>query len=84
MNEITSVVASAGTEKEKFPFRSEAVPIVVPFTNIVAPGIAALFSSNTLPVTVFCCANRAADDITTARQIRKVSLKSLFCIAVQF
>src|SRR5690606_27674454 len=51
INENTKVLPS-GTDKVYSPFKSVAVPIAVPGTDTVTPGMGLPFSSVTLPLTV--------------------------------
>jgi len=52
---MVRVLAVAGTLNLNFPSTSVIVPMLVPATITVAPGIGTPWLSLTVPLTCFCC-----------------------------
>ncbi len=81
MKENTSVVASAGTDREYLPSASVEVPTAVPFTMTVTAGSVPSPSVDevTVPVITLVCAIRA-----DAPSTKKTKYKSNFFISFTF
>jgi hypothetical protein len=54
MYETTKIALPWGSPISKFPSKSAATPVVLPFTTTDAPGNGTLFSSTTVPENVVC------------------------------
>ena len=59
---------------EYFPSKSVAVPIVVPGTEIVAPGIGCPLSSNTVPVTLMSNTCFAVGEFSFGKPSKAIAL----------